>query len=208
MSIIAKTKPTIEGRILACLVSDGTDEAAVSAVRAAVEAEGAQLKIVAPHVGGVKTKQGKMMAGGHAGSPAAPSCSVRRGGDRRLGRRGRLLKGESAALDFIGDAFAHLKVIGYVDTALAADGGGRGRRRASSMTASWRWAGRAAPRASSPRPRSTASGIASLRSASCRDLTRGPSASSRGAVFRWLGPDSESGRQGPRATFLTLLILS
>jgi catalase len=116
LSIIAKTKPTIEGRILACLVSDGTDEAVVNGLRAAVEAEGAQLKIVAPMVGGVKTKQGKMLPADFqlAGGPSvffdAVVIAVSADGAE-------LLKGESAALDFIGDAFAHLKVIGYVATA-------------------------------------------------------------------------------------------
>lgn len=112
LSILAKAPATIEGRTLACLVTDGVDEAQVAALRKAVEAAGAVLKIVAPWVGGVATKGGKTLVADMqlAGAPSVlfDAVAVLAAGPKA----GNLLP-EAAAVDFVANAFAHLKVIGH-----------------------------------------------------------------------------------------------
>ena len=116
LSIILKAPKTIEGRTIGVLVTDGTDATLVDSLRAAVEKAGAQLQVVAPKIGGVSAKGGKRIDADHAlsGGPSiffdavvvAPSAD----GAAMLGR-------EAAAIDWLRDAFGHLKVIGVVDAA-------------------------------------------------------------------------------------------
>jgi catalase len=116
LSIIGKAPQTLKGRTIAVLASDGVDCALIEALRAAVHKEGACLKIVASHVGGVQTADGKMLEADMqlAGAPSiffdAVAVVVSEAGTRELAR-------EAAALGFISDAFNHLKVIGYYPAA-------------------------------------------------------------------------------------------
>ena len=71
LRIVGKYPPTLKGRAVGILVTDGADGAVIEAVRAAVEAEGATVKIVAPKIGGVKLEgrqdpRGRRPAGRHA----------------------------------------------------------------------------------------------------------------------------------------------
>ena len=112
LRIVGKYPATLAGRAVAILVTDGADGTVVEAVRAAVLADGARVKIVAPRIGPVKLKGGKTLAvdGQLAGTPSvlfdavalvisAEGCAA-------------LLK-ESAAIDFVANAFVHLKAIGF-----------------------------------------------------------------------------------------------
>ena len=116
LSIIGKAQQTLKGRVVGLLVSDPVDCALVEALRAAVQKEGARLKIIAPHVGGAKTPDGKMLKADLqlAGAPSiffdAVAVIVSEAGIPELMR-------EAAALDFVSDAFNHLKVIGHVPAA-------------------------------------------------------------------------------------------
>jgi len=112
LGIIAKAPKTIEGRILACLVTDGVDEAEVAALKKAVEGAGATLKIIAPWVGGVKTKAGKTLMADMqlAGAPSVLFDAV---AVLAAGPKAGNLASEAAAIDFVANAFAHLKVIGH-----------------------------------------------------------------------------------------------
>ena len=80
--------------------------------KAAAEAEGASVKIIAPKVGGVKLKGGKALAvdGQLAGTPSVLFDAVA----LVLSEEGcAQLLGESAAVDFASNAFVHLKAIGF-----------------------------------------------------------------------------------------------
>ncbi len=116
LSIIGKAPQTVKGRIVGCLVSDGADGALVEALRAAVEQEGAKLKIVAPHIGGAKTADGKLLAadmridGGPSVFFDAVALVLSEAGTKELVR-------DAAAVGFVSDAFNHLKVIGHVPAA-------------------------------------------------------------------------------------------
>ncbi len=116
LSLVKKAPATLKGRKVAVLVTDGVDSALVDQLRAAVTAEGAVFAVVAPQIGGVKTQQGKPLAADQA-LASAPSvffdavalCPSEAGT--------KLLLGEAAAIDFVRDAFGHLKVIGFVAAA-------------------------------------------------------------------------------------------
>ncbi len=112
LRIVGKYPDTLKGRSVGILVSDGADGTMVAAVRAAVEGEGGTVKIVAPKIGGVKLKDGKMLKadGQLAGSPSVIFDAVA----IILSEAGcQMLMKEGTALDFAKDAFGHLKAIGY-----------------------------------------------------------------------------------------------
>ncbi len=117
LQIIGKMKDTLEGRCVGILIADGSDGEAVHALKKAVIAAGADVKVVAPKVGGTKLADGAMMAadGQLAGTPSvvfdAVAVIVSEAGAKKLAA-------ESAAIDFVRDAFGHLK-------AIAVDAGGR-----------------------------------------------------------------------------------
>ena len=116
LRIVGKYPETLMGRAVAILVTDGADGAVVEAVRAAAAADGATVKIIAPKIGGVTLKGGKALPadGQLAGSPSvlfdAVALVVSDEGCAAL------LK-ESAAVDFVSNAFVHLKAIGFTPQA-------------------------------------------------------------------------------------------
>jgi len=116
LSILAKAKPTLQGRMVGCLVSEGADAGAVTALKTAVEAAGGQLKVVAPKVGGVTGADGKPIEADFqlAGGPSVLFDAVA----LVVGAKGAYaLANEAAAVAFVHDAFAHLKVIGHTEAA-------------------------------------------------------------------------------------------
>jgi catalase len=112
LRIVGKYPETLDGRAVGILVSDGADGKIVTALRKAVEAEGAAVKIIAPKVGGVTLKDGKLLEADAqlAGAPSimfdAVAVVLSEAGCKQL------LK-EAAAVDFVRDAFGHLKAIGH-----------------------------------------------------------------------------------------------
>jgi catalase len=116
LSIIKMAQPTLQGRMIGCLVSEGADAAVVKALRTAVQKAGGVMKLVAPKVGGVKGSDGKLieadfqLAGGPSVLFDAVALVVAEAGVPALVK-------EAAARQFIADAFAHLKVIGHTEAA-------------------------------------------------------------------------------------------
>ena len=111
LQIIGKMKDTLQGRAVGILVADGSDSAAIEAVRKAAASAGANVKIVAPKVGGVTLANGQKLAvdGQLAGTPSvvfdAVAVIVSEEGAKALAS-------EASAIDFVRDAFGHLKAIG------------------------------------------------------------------------------------------------
>ncbi|MDP1965687.1 MAG: catalase [Reyranella sp.] len=112
LSLIAKAPATIKGRCMAALVTEGSDAKAVDRLRQALDKEGAKLKLIAPKIG--------KMANG-----LVPDQTVE-GGPSVLFDAVVLLPSESGAKDLLGmaaavnwvrDAFGHLKAIGFNDAA-------------------------------------------------------------------------------------------
>ena len=110
LQIIGKMKDTLEGRSIGILVADGSDGAVINKVKMAASDAGASVKIIAPKIGGVKLAGGSMLAadGQLAGTPSvlfdAVAVILSAGGAQALSN-------ESAAIDFVRDAFGHLKAI-------------------------------------------------------------------------------------------------
>jgi catalase len=124
LSILAKAAPTLQGRKIGCLVSDGCDDKLVAKLKAAVEAAGAKLQIIAPTIYGVTTASGAQLPADHKidGGPSVlfDAVAILPSDDG-----GAQLAMEAAAVNFLRDAYGHLKVIAYLPSAgpLFAKGG-------------------------------------------------------------------------------------
>ena len=117
LSLIGNSVPTLEGRAVGILIDEGSDAAAIEAIRSAAMAAGAMVKLVAPKVGGAMLSDGNHQPADAqlAGTPSvlfdtvavllAPAAAQK-------------LVTEAAAVQFVKDAFGHLK-------AIACDDGGK-----------------------------------------------------------------------------------
>lgn len=110
LQMIGKMKDTLEGRSVGILVNDGSAAATIHAIRKAAESAGAMVKIVAPKVGGATLDDGSKLAadGQLAGTPSTVFDAV---AIVLSEEGGKMLVNESAAIDFVRDAFGHLKGI-------------------------------------------------------------------------------------------------
>jgi catalase len=117
LQIIGKMKDTLKGRAIGILIADGSDGVVIKKIKKAATDAGAAVKIVAPKVGGARLADGSILAvdGQLAGTPSvlfdAVAIILSAEGAKALSK-------ESAAVDFVRDAFGHLK-------AIAADRGGQ-----------------------------------------------------------------------------------
>ncbi len=109
LGLVAKSKPTLDGRCIAILVADGSDGAQVDALRKAAMAEGAAVKIVAPKVT-VQLKGGKALSadGQLGGTPSVLFDAIASVLDPA---EALALSKQAAAVDWFRDAFGHLKAI-------------------------------------------------------------------------------------------------
>jgi catalase len=109
LQIIGKMKDTLQGRTVGILVHEGSDVATVKALRKAAESAGATCKIVAPKLG-VKLSDGKPITadGQLAGTPSFVFDAV---AVVLSAEAGKGLATDSAAIDFVSNAWAHLKAI-------------------------------------------------------------------------------------------------
>jgi len=116
LSILLNGPRSFVGRKLGVLVTDGVDMDILKALSAAVKAEGALLEIVAPHVGGVEASDGSWVEAKQKidGGPSVLYDAVALLPSRDGAA---LLRNEATVRDFIADAFAHQKFVGYVDAA-------------------------------------------------------------------------------------------
>ena len=112
LSILAKARPVFEGRVVGCLIADGFDAAMVGVLAKAASAAGASLKLIAPTIGGTKSADGAVhdadfqLAGGPSVLFDAVALVLSAPGAASLAE-------QAAAVGFVTDAFAHLKVIGH-----------------------------------------------------------------------------------------------
>jgi catalase len=116
LSLLHKATDTLRGRRVGVLLSDDSDMALLDRLKTEIEAQGAEMTTIAPWVGGVKTSAGGLLAVDHA-LVAAPSIFFDAVAVVLNGPSGALLAKDAAAVDFVRDAFGHLKVIGYTSGA-------------------------------------------------------------------------------------------
>ena len=114
---ILKRPTTFQGRKLGILVTDGADAAVVNGLQDAATSAGAVVEFIAPTVGGVALSDGTLLPAHHKidGGPSVLFDAVA------------LVVGEEGALsllklpparDFVADAYAHYKFIGFTAPAL------------------------------------------------------------------------------------------
>ena len=117
LSIVLNGPKSFKGRTVGALVTDGVDVGILQAVKKAVEAEGATLKLVAPHIGGVKASDGTWFDA-HEKLDGGPSvlfdAVVLLPSPAEVAK----LAAMPPARDFVADAVAHQKFVGYIDAAL------------------------------------------------------------------------------------------
>ena len=117
LSIALNGPKTFAGRKVGVFLTDGTDINVFKALKTAVEEEGAMVEVIAPAVGGVTASDGTMIeakqkaGGGPSVLYDAVAILPSQAGVKTL------LKNASVK-DFVSDAFAHLKVIGYSEAAM------------------------------------------------------------------------------------------
>lgn len=117
LSILLNGPGSFKGRKLGVLVSEGVDANLFSALKDAAVSEGATVAVVAPTVGGVTASDGTSIAANEKvdGGPSVLFDAVvvliaEEGADKLINH--------GPARDFVNDAFAHCKFIGYTMDAL------------------------------------------------------------------------------------------
>ena len=116
LSIQLNGPKSFKGRKVGALVTDGVDIGTFEGLKTALKNEGALLEIVAPKVGGVAASDGSWIEAAQKvdGGPSVlyDAVALLPSDDGA-----KLLAKEPAARDFVADAFAHMKFIGYVEPA-------------------------------------------------------------------------------------------
>jgi catalase len=111
LQIIGKMKDTLVGRTVGILIAHGSDGTAIQAIKQAATEAGAGVKVIAPKIGETTLEDGSRLVsdGQLAGTPSvmfdAIAIILSAAGADALAK-------ESAAIDFVRDAFGHLKAIG------------------------------------------------------------------------------------------------
>ena len=117
LSILKRGPESFAGRKVGILATDGMDAGVFSALTDALTEEGALYEVVAPVVGGVTDSEGNHIAAKQKvdGGPSVlyDAVVILPSEDGA-----RLLSQEATARDFVTDAFAHMKFIGYVGQAM------------------------------------------------------------------------------------------
>lgn len=110
LRVIGNEKDTLQGRTLGILIADGSDAALIKPIQAAAKAAGATVKLVAPRVASVKLEDGsEVKADGQLqGTPSVIFDAVAVVLSAQA--TSQLLK-EAAAVQWVMDAFGHLKAI-------------------------------------------------------------------------------------------------
>jgi catalase len=116
LSIVKNPPKSFAGRKVGALVTDGVDAKILNALAAAVKAEGATLKLIAPEVGGVQASDGSWHEADEKleGGPSVLFDAIAL---LPSAEGAALLATLPAARDFVADAVAHRKFIAHLKTA-------------------------------------------------------------------------------------------
>ena len=116
LSILKNPPGTFKGRKLGVLIGNGVDASLIDALKSAVDAAGGVMELIAPTVGGVEASDGTLLAAHHKvdGGPSVlfDAVAILPGEEGVLG----LLK-LPPARDFVADAYAHYKFVGFSEPA-------------------------------------------------------------------------------------------
>jgi catalase len=116
LRIIGNMRDTLEGRAVGVLIADGSDGAVIEQLKRAVKKAGGLTKLIAPKVGAVVLADGTEIAadGQLAGTPSVTVDAIAL---VLSSEATATLLSDSAAVQFVMDAYAHLKAIGFGDDA-------------------------------------------------------------------------------------------
>lgn len=112
LSILAKAKNTLEGRVIGCLVSDGADGALIKALQTEAKAVGAKVKLIAPTIGRINTADGKPLAADFI-IDGGPSILFDAVAVMISEEAAEILVNDAPSQNFVRDAFAHLKFLAF-----------------------------------------------------------------------------------------------
>ena len=111
LSIVRNAKHTLQGRKVGILFAEGSDRAEINKVKKAATEAGATVMLIAPKIGGIPVKGGTLEADGQlAGTPSVLLDAVALVLSAKAARK---LASDGAAIQFVMDAFGHLKAIGH-----------------------------------------------------------------------------------------------
>ena len=112
LSLLAKAQPTLQGRKIGVLLADGFPAGLLADLRKSAKAEKAVLVVVAPKVGGATDSEGNLLEADFPLS-SAPSIFFDAVAVLLSDAGATDLATQAAAVGWVSDAFAHLKVIGH-----------------------------------------------------------------------------------------------
>ncbi len=112
LSLLAKAQPTLQGRKIGVLLADGFPAGLLADLRKSAKAEKAVVVVVAPKVGGAIDSEGNLLEADFPLS-SAPSIFFDAVVVLLSEAGAQDLATQAAAVGWVSDAFAHLKVIGH-----------------------------------------------------------------------------------------------
>ena len=112
LSLIGKAPATLQGRKIGVLVTDGFDAELLTALQRDAKSQKAALVVIAPKVGGAMNSAGELVEADFPLS-AAPSVFFDTVVILAREKAATDLATQAAAVDWVSDAFAHLKVLAY-----------------------------------------------------------------------------------------------
>ncbi|USI72221.1 catalase [Sphingomonas morindae] len=107
-----RERASLEGSVIGVLIADGSDAVALAALRAEIEGAGGHALLIAPKVGAVPLSDGSAIAA-DAQLFGQPSVTVDACALVLSAEAGAKLAREAAAIQWVMDAFGHLKAIGH-----------------------------------------------------------------------------------------------
>ncbi|HEX4017962.1 MAG TPA: catalase [Frankiaceae bacterium] len=118
LSILENGPKSFAGRKIGILITDGADRSQLMSLKAAAESAGVNVELIAPTVGGVTISDGSLIAADQK-VDGAPSVLYDAVVLLTSDEGARALTEQPAARDFVTDAYAHCKFIGYHSSAHA-----------------------------------------------------------------------------------------
>jgi catalase len=111
LSIVNNMKATLKGRKVGILFADGSDRDEIESLKLSIERAGGKAVLIAKRLKNIKTKGGVMDADGQLFG--TPSCTLDAIALVLTESAAEELSKEGAAVQFVMDAFGHLKAIGH-----------------------------------------------------------------------------------------------
>lgn len=111
LSMANTSKNTIKSRLIALLIADGVDDVSLANIRSAIQAEGGEVKLIATHLGSIKSAKNKDVKVDQSFLTAASvlfDAVYIPSGEKSI----TALSAEADAIHFINEAYKHCKAIG------------------------------------------------------------------------------------------------